>query len=229
MVEASLNIFDLGVIIVIGLSALLSFFRGFVREVLSLGAWLGAGIITLYSFPAVSKWLLPQVKSEMVASGLASMGVFICSLILLSILLGVLLKFLKPGSEVGFLDNFIGLFFGLARGVLVVSVVAGEALLGFIGASLPAFRVGGDVFPFHRFFVPLLVPTVVLAGRGTGYSVVYHLEIALLFATLVAMGPLVRRRKAADARFAEMDCGVYPPRTPVRYGAASICASEMLP
>lgn len=27
-------------------------------------------------------------------------------------------------------------------------------------------RVGGDVFPFHRFFVPLLVPTAVLAGRG---------------------------------------------------------------
>jgi BCD family chlorophyll transporter-like MFS transporter len=32
-----------------------------------------------------------------------------------------------------------------------------------------------------------------LAGPGTGYSVVYHLEIGLLFATLVALGPLVRR------------------------------------
>jgi BCD family chlorophyll transporter-like MFS transporter len=40
---------------------------------------------------------------------------------------------------------------------------------------------------------------------ATGYSVVYHLEIALLFATLVALGPLVRtrraRRPAAPARF----------------------------
>jgi len=36
-----------------------------------------------------------------------------------------------------------------------------------------------------------------LAGAGTGYSVVYHLEIGLLFATLVALGPLVRRRAAA--------------------------------
>jgi BCD family chlorophyll transporter-like MFS transporter len=32
-----------------------------------------------------------------------------------------------------------------------------------------------------------------LAGPATGYSVVYHIEIALLFATLVAIGPLVRR------------------------------------
>jgi len=31
-----------------------------------------------------------------------------------------------------------------------------------------------------------------LAGPATGYSFVYHLEIALLFATLVAIGPLVR-------------------------------------
>jgi MFS transporter, BCD family, chlorophyll transporter len=31
-----------------------------------------------------------------------------------------------------------------------------------------------------------------LAHPATGYSVVYHIEIALLFATLVALGPLVR-------------------------------------
>jgi BCD family chlorophyll transporter-like MFS transporter len=33
-----------------------------------------------------------------------------------------------------------------------------------------------------------------LAEPATGYSIVYHIEIALLFATLVALGPLVRRR-----------------------------------
>jgi BCD family chlorophyll transporter-like MFS transporter len=31
-----------------------------------------------------------------------------------------------------------------------------------------------------------------LAGPATGYNVVYNLEIVLLFATLVALGPLVR-------------------------------------
>ncbi len=37
----------------------------------------------------------------------------------------------------------------------------------------------------------------VLTGPGTGYSFVYHLELALLFATLVAIGPLVRRDRGA--------------------------------
>lgn len=36
----------------------------------------------------------------------------------------------------------------------------------------------------------------VLSGPAVGYSAVYHLEIALLFATLVAIGPLVQRSGA---------------------------------
>jgi len=35
-----------------------------------------------------------------------------------------------------------------------------------------------------------------LASAAAGYGVVYHLEILLLFATLVALGPLVRRTRA---------------------------------
>ncbi len=148
MVEASLNIFDLCVLVVVGLSALLSFFRGFVREVLSLGAWLGAGVITLYSFPAVSEWLTPQVKNPMIASGLASMGMFIISLVTLSILLGVFLKFLKPGSEVGFLDNFIGLFFGIARGVLVVSIAYFVMTIVINEKDMPEWLEGSLTRPY---------------------------------------------------------------------------------
>jgi BCD family chlorophyll transporter-like MFS transporter len=36
---------------------------------------------------------------------------------------------------------------------------------------------------------------------ATGYSVVYHIEIAMLFATLIAIGPLVRHTRMADFRF----------------------------
>ncbi|GAP34383.1 BCD family MFS transporter [Piscinibacter sakaiensis] len=39
-----------------------------------------------------------------------------------------------------------------------------------------------------------------LTGPAVGYLAVYHVEIALLFATLVALGPLVRRSTAPPAR-----------------------------
>lgn len=122
MVETSMNIFDLGVLIIVGLSALLSFFRGFARELISLGAWLGAAVITLYAFPTVSLWLEPQVKSPEVAMGLATLGVFFVALISITIVTGTLFKFVKSGSDVGMLDNVVGLMFGAARGVLVVAI-----------------------------------------------------------------------------------------------------------
>jgi len=40
-----------------------------------------------------------------------------------------------------------------------------------------------------------------LAGSATGYSFVYHIEIALLFATLIAIGPLVRRARPIGREF----------------------------
>jgi BCD family chlorophyll transporter-like MFS transporter len=39
-----------------------------------------------------------------------------------------------------------------------------------------------------------------LAGPSVGYSVVYHIEVALLFATLVAIGPLVRTARTGYSR-----------------------------
>lgn len=47
-----------------------------------------------------------------------------------------------------------------------------------------------------------------LASPATGYNVVYHLEIFLLFATLVALGPLVAPRRRADG----------PDGAPARFG-----------
>ena len=122
MVQTSLNIFDLIVLVIIGLSGLLSFYRGFVREILSLGAWLGAALLTLYLFPKVGAGLEPQLKNAAAASGLAATGVFLISLLAFSILSGFIIKFFKSSSEIGFLDNFAGLLFGVARGILLVAI-----------------------------------------------------------------------------------------------------------
>lgn len=122
MVETSMNIFDLIVLVVVGMSALLSFFRGFAREVLSLGAWVIASLITLYNFKTVGAWIEPQVKDAAIATGLASMGVFFISLITLNIITGTMVKFIKPGKEVGAIDNIVGLLFGAARGTLIVAI-----------------------------------------------------------------------------------------------------------
>lgn len=122
MVETAFNIFDVVVIVIVALSALLSFFRGFVKEILSLGAWMGASLITMYYFIDVAEMIQPQVKSSVVASGLAAMGTFIVALIIISIGNSILLKLFKQGKDVGLLDNVMGLCFGVLRACLLISL-----------------------------------------------------------------------------------------------------------
>ena len=122
MIETQLNIFDAAVLAVLGLSCLFAFFRGFVREILSLGAWIGAGIVTLYFFPSVAEQLQPKFKSAVVASGFATLGIYISALVVFSMINMLILKFVKSGSDVGLLDNWLGLIFGLFRGILMVAV-----------------------------------------------------------------------------------------------------------
>ena len=53
------------------------------------------------------------------------------------------------------------------------------------------------------------------ADATSGYVVVYHIEIALLFATLIAIGPLVRIARPGDA-------------APLRLGVAGLPATSTL-
>jgi membrane protein required for colicin V production len=122
MVETNINLLDAIVIGVITLSALLSLFRGFLREFLSLGTWIGAGLITLYLFPDVADFMKKHIESQVAASGLASIGTFIIAFFGLALITRLLVKYLKTGSEVGAIDNILGLIFGIARGVLLMAM-----------------------------------------------------------------------------------------------------------
>lgn len=122
MIEAQLSAFDAVVIGVLALSSLVAFFRGFVKEVLSLGAWVGAGLVTVYYFPAAAKFLKPHFKSELVATGFGTLGLYIAALLVFSIINAIILRFIKTGSDVGMLDNAFGLAFGLFRGAFIISL-----------------------------------------------------------------------------------------------------------
>lgn len=122
MIEANLNIMDAVVFALMGMSCLLAFFRGFVREVLSLGAWIGAAIVTLYFFPSVAEQLQPKFKSAVIAAGFSTLGIYVAALMAFSLINSLILKFVKSGSDVGLLDNWLGLIFGAARGALLISL-----------------------------------------------------------------------------------------------------------
>lgn len=122
MIDTQLSYFDAAVISIMLLSCLFAFFRGFVKEILSLGAWIGAGLVTLYFFGDVAEMLKPHFKNEMVAGGVAALGVYVISLIGFSIINSLIMRMMKEGSDVGILDNALGLIFGALRGAFIVSL-----------------------------------------------------------------------------------------------------------
>jgi len=122
MATAPFNMFDAIVLGTVCLSAAIAFFRGFIRELLSLGAWVGAAIITIYLFPHSTDFMKQHVKNEHVAAGASALGTYIAALIGISIINSIIMRYVKTGMEVGLLDNFLGLVFGTLRGVFIVSL-----------------------------------------------------------------------------------------------------------
>ena len=116
-----MNSFDLAVLGVIALSAVFAFARGFVREALSIVAWVGASLITLYGFSGVYGIVVRFVTTPLLADLVAGAGLFVICLIMLTILTGYVARFVHS-SALSPIDRTLGLIFGLARGVFIVSL-----------------------------------------------------------------------------------------------------------
>ncbi len=122
MIETNLNVFDIVVLAIIGFSCLFAFFRGLVREILSLVAWVGAAIVTMHYFPHAMEFTKTHFKSEAMAVGAAVIGLYIAALFAFGIVNWLIIKVIKQGGEAGMLDNMLGLGFGALRGAFIVSL-----------------------------------------------------------------------------------------------------------
>ena len=120
---------DIAIGTILLLSCLIAFFRGFVREMLSLVAWVGAGLITVTCLPFVANMLKGSVSNPLVAYFCAAVGLYIGSIILISIINAIIMRLLKTGGgAVGMVDNFLGLGFGALRAAFMISL--GFLILG---------------------------------------------------------------------------------------------------
>lgn len=125
-----LTAFDVGVAVLVLISAILATARGFTREILSLATWAGAAAITIYLVLYQSDLIKPYFAEELIGKIALGVGSFIVSLIVLHLITVRIADFVVD-SRVGPLDRTLGFVFGVARGVLiaVVFVIFGNNLL----------------------------------------------------------------------------------------------------
>ncbi|HZD88862.1 MAG TPA: CvpA family protein [Pseudolabrys sp.] len=116
-----ITLLDLILLVVMLISGLLAMIRGFMREVLSIAAWLIAAIVTLWAYPRVWPLAHHYFSSKMVSIALSVGVVFLLTLLLVSIIT-VKISDMVLDSRVGALDRTLGFLFGLGRGLIIVVV-----------------------------------------------------------------------------------------------------------
>jgi membrane protein required for colicin V production len=114
-----MNPLDLAVVAIVALSAVFAFARGFVREALSIVAWVGAGVITLYGFTWVFNLVDQRVHNTLLSQVITGFGLFLSSLVVLTVLTGFVARMVHLTGLTP-IDRTLGFIFGLARGLLLV-------------------------------------------------------------------------------------------------------------
>lgn len=146
---------------IVVLSGLLALARGFVREALGVGAWLGAGLAAFVFYPLVEAQLEGFIRERQLILPLSIGIVFIVVLIILSVLSAWLGSMVRDSILAG-VDRTLGFAFGLVRGVVIVCLV-------YIGLSIflqplewPAAITHAKLLSYARsgseFLVALLPP-----------------------------------------------------------------------
>lgn len=170
MTDAPLTLGDVGVIGVLLISALWAFLRGFVRELLGVAAWVGAAFATLYGYEYVATYTRQLINIPYAANGVAIVGLFVISLILLSILSHAISSQVRQ-SSLSAIDRSLGFVFGLVRGAVIVCIA--YMLLDWTmqpGQERPAWITQAKSLPAIKQGVVMLEELIPSNLRGRGAS-----------------------------------------------------------
>jgi membrane protein required for colicin V production len=117
-----MTLLDYAVLAVVGLSVVLSVWRGAVREVLALAAWILAFFAAQAYAGTVAAYLPASLDNEALRLLTGFLCVFLLVLVLMS-LVAIAISTLLRSAGLGPVDRALGAIFGLARGILVVLIL----------------------------------------------------------------------------------------------------------
>jgi membrane protein required for colicin V production len=142
-----MNLLDLLLAVVIGLSVAAGFAAGFARVGVGFIAAVCGLLFGFWYYAAPAQWMREHWTMSVDASNM--IGFFIVFLIFVSAgaMIGKLLAKLFKWTGLGWLDRFLGGVFGLLRGALMAVVVV-AVIMAFTPKPLPTWMVGSQVLPY---------------------------------------------------------------------------------
>lgn len=157
---------DIGVLVIVALSALLGLVRGAAKEILSLLAWVIAYLIAKMFADSATHWIPAQLTNPQLRHAAGFMLVFIVVMVL-AMLSSMLLSASLKAIGLGLLDRLLGMLFGTLRGLAVVLILVLVAGI----TSLPQTRMWR-----LSLFAPYLVKTALVAEPWLPDDFVKHIQ-----------------------------------------------------
>ena len=122
MEALGLNFADWFILVVLVASGLISFSRGFTKEFLSLFLWIAAFIAAISLEYLATPKINEYIGNPEISKILSYVVVFIVFIFIGGILIKFISKIIKWSGASGF-DRFLGVLFGLIRGLIVLFVI----------------------------------------------------------------------------------------------------------
>ena len=111
--------FDIAVVAVVVLSTLLAFLRGVVREAIALVSWVAAFVLAL-AFGGKLAVMIPGLAASPALRHVLAFALIFIGVLVAGVVVAYVLSKMIRAVGLGFLDRFLGGFFGVARGMAIV-------------------------------------------------------------------------------------------------------------
>ncbi len=119
-----MNWLDISIILILVISTLISVWRGFVKEAISLFSWLTAAAVASILHPSLAYLMRDSIESPLSRQLLAVILLFL-STMLIGHFIGAIIKRMTSKAGLTEVDRILGMLFGFLRGGLIIVLAVG--------------------------------------------------------------------------------------------------------
>ncbi len=141
-----MGLIDAAVLLIILISGIFALYRGLVRELLGLTAWVLAAFGALYGLTYVRPLFRKLISNTTIADIVAAAVIALVILVICTLINAHVTTKLRQSALSG-LDRLLGFFFGLLRGALFIVII-------YFGASLLVSQKQMDEYQESSFTLP---------------------------------------------------------------------------
>jgi membrane protein required for colicin V production len=122
MEALGLNITDWTILVIVTISGIISLFRGFTKEFLSLFLWVFSFLTAISLEYLVSPFISSYIGNPEISKIGAYIVIFVACIFAGGIVINMISKLIKWSGVSGF-DKFLGVLFGMGRGLIVIFII----------------------------------------------------------------------------------------------------------